>query len=256
MHSHQVPEMPFWKKFLGAIPIVGSFVDPKNENVPQAFDGALYDASAIVGQVAFTYFCPFGLTASFPKIFNDEMKQMEAEMFAEMSARMWLGDAIGKATYRIIVHPIKIAVDHVREATFKENETVFAVKIAQILLPMIGPFLGAENWKQALSNGVKGNIQQLAMMTGGAYMMMLSPYGMETDAVSISVGTGLMVAGMGATMIFETVSKEVLAKSYQAVIQCGMWCRNKEGKKEEKESLLVMEERRETEILNELPSPS
>lgn len=223
MHSHQLIEnRPFWKEMLSAIPVVGSLWNANNNNYFQVADNALYDASSITGQVACMYLFPFELTANFPHVSNDPDLQMNVKMGTEMTLRMEIGDVGGKILYKLSAEPIKKMINSCGPETFNQNAKDFAVNIAQ-LLPLIGPFLGEEDWKKAVKNGVVENIEQLSMLITGATFMMLSPYGMEEDAVSVSVGTLLMMAGMTSAMLVHTIGHATWKKSVECLTSLSLW---------------------------------
>lgn len=244
MHGRpQEENQSFFKQLIGSLPVVGSFVDPE-KNMAEKFDGALYEASSITAQVAMTYHCPFQLTAGLPKV-SDNMKwEMNIEMGAEMAARMYVGELAGKFSYQFLSRPLKIVINNYVNDTFTENAKDFAVKIAQ-LLPLLGPFLGEEDWRKAVKQGVAANISGLAMLTGGTLAMMLSPYGMEVDAASISVGTGLMIVGMAVPELVKTISSVTWSKSMEALNDCRstMWKRNQPRK------MLDLQEQEEAKLL-------
>lgn len=216
MHSHHTPDseqsMSLGKSLLSAIPIVGRFVNSQNK--AEAFDQALSDTVSLGVQGLFMYDLPFKFTDVIPH--QEDMSNhtaMEARMGAEMALRMWAGDVAGRGIYSITSKPVKMVIKaHSANIFSKETWSGIALELGQ-LIPLFGPYLGKQNWKESLKQGTRQNLEYMAMLTGGTIAMMLSPAGMDTDPESVSISMSLMMAGMTATMMTETLLQYGIKKS-------------------------------------------
>ncbi|VVC75740.1 hypothetical protein AQUSIP_10340 [Aquicella siphonis] len=236
MHSHHhqqttdQPEVTLWKSILSAVPVVGAFVNPAHHTKAEALDQALSDTASLSGQTLAMYTFPAQLTKKFPHVSNDMQTQMQVQMGTEMALRMWIGDVLGRGAYSIASKPVKMLIKSMDSDSFsKEKWNRLALELGQ-LLPLIGPYLGKQTWKESLTQGTVQNIEYIAMLTGGTIMMMLSPAGMETDPLSVTVSTSLMIAGMTATMLAETLLHIAISKSAAYLPSLTFWKRSDERK--------------------------
>ncbi len=231
MHHHPDQTEPLWKVLLASVPVVGAFFNNRNTNYLKAADQAAGEVCSVVMQTSAMYLLPIEM--------KGEFLTMDVKMGTAMGMRMWLGDIVGRGIYTFSSQSLKECFKFFFPNSFPTTTPCERVIEMAQLLPLIGPFLGADHWKESLKRGLAGNVSQLTMITGGTIMMMLSPRDMKEDAGSVAITTLLMISGMTAAMLVQTLLQVAAEKSFSNCAHLSFWKRKELGNEGEKKQLLL-----------------